>query len=110
MRTPDMTSRRDIAERFARHLKEKYGPRIDRILLFGSVARGEDREDSDVDLLVVTPEPTLDLQWDIGRDVTDTLAREGLLVSALVVTAKEWREARDTLFGRRVRTEGLALA
>jgi len=42
--------------------------------------------------------------------VTDTLAREGLLVSALVVTAKEWREARDTLFGRRVRTEGLALA
>ena len=105
-----MASRRALAEQFARHLKETYGSRIDRILLFGSVARGEDREDSDIDLLVVTSEPTLDLQWDIGRDVTDTLASEGLLVSALVVTAKEWLEARDTLFGRRVRTEGLALA
>lgn len=104
-----MTGRRTIAERFAHHLKAKYGPRIDRIVLFGSVARGEDREDSDIDLLVVTPEPTLDLQWDIGRDVTDTLVREGTLISALVVTAKEWREARDTLFGRRLKAEGLAL-
>src|SRR3972149_1640628 len=110
MRTPDMTSRRDIAERFARHLKEKYGPRIDRILLFGSVARGEDREDSDIDLLVVTPEPTLDLQWDIGRDVTGPLARAGLLVSALVAPAKRGGEGRDTRFARRVRSEGLALA
>jgi predicted nucleotidyltransferase len=35
--------------------------RLDRILLFGSRARGEATEDSDIDLLVISP--------DFGRDV-----------------------------------------
>jgi len=105
-----MANPRTTAELFARHLKAKYGSRIERILLFGSVARRENREGSDIDLLVVTPEHSLDLQWDLGGDVTEVLTREGVLVSALVVTAKEWQKARDTFFGRRVQAEGLALA
>ena len=32
---------------------EKYGEKIERIILFGAVARGEAKEDSDVDILVV---------------------------------------------------------
>lgn len=32
---------------------EKYGEKIKRIILFGSVARGEAKENSDVDILVV---------------------------------------------------------
>ena len=105
-----MKDYRRIAEAFARGLKAKYGDRIQRILLFGSVARGEYREDSDVDLLVVTPEQNLDLQWDVARDATDLLLRDGVLASVLVVTAEQWEKARDTLFGRRVASEGLALA
>jgi predicted nucleotidyltransferase len=101
---------RRIAEDFARHLKAAYGARIDRVILFGSVARGDSREDSDVDLLVVTPERDLSLQWDVARDATDLLVREGVLASVLVVTTEQWGRARHTLFGRRVASEGLALA
>ncbi len=104
-----MRDYRSLAEAFARALKARYGSRIERILLLGSVARGEYREDSDVDLLVVTPERTLDLQWDVARDVTDLLLRDGVLASVLVVTAEQWEKARDTFFGRRVASEGLAL-
>jgi len=101
---------RKLAVDFARHLKAKYRDRVDRILLFGSVARGEAREGSDVDLLLVTPERTHDLQWDVAQDAMELLVREGVLVSMIVVTAEEWRGSDETLFGRRVRSEGLVLA
>lgn len=105
-----MKDYRRIAEEFARHLKAKYGDRIERIILFGSVARGEAREESDIDLLVVTPETRLDLQWDVAGDATELLLREGVLVSVLVVTGKEWAKSGGTAFGRRVVAEGLLLA
>ncbi len=106
----DTGARRHIAEEFARELKATYGARIERVILFGSVARGDDREGSDVDLLVVTPEPGLGLQWDVAGDATELLLREGVLVSVLVVTRAEWERSEGTAFARRVAAEGLALA
>ena len=40
-------------EEFVRRVMEKYRNKIDNIILFGSVARGEAKEDSDIDILVV---------------------------------------------------------
>lgn len=40
---------------FAEALKEQ-GLKVDKIILFGSQARGDAREDSDIDLLVVSPD------------------------------------------------------
>ena len=42
-----------IAREFAKKVLEKYGERVDTIILFGSTARGEAREESDIDILVV---------------------------------------------------------
>lgn len=105
-----MKDYRKIAEELARHLKAKYGDRIEKVILFGSVARGEYREDSDVDLLVVTRESTLDLQWEVATDSMDLLLRQGVLATALVVTSEEWSKGADSAFRRRVRTEGLVVA
>ncbi|NYB28189.1 MAG: nucleotidyltransferase domain-containing protein [Methanobacteriaceae archaeon] len=44
---------RSLAHEFAEKVLEKYGERIDTIILFGSTARGEAREESDIDILVV---------------------------------------------------------
>jgi len=41
-----------VAE-FLTRVLEKYRDRIERVILFGSVARGEAKEDSDIDILVV---------------------------------------------------------
>ncbi|WP_048095658.1 nucleotidyltransferase domain-containing protein [Geoglobus ahangari] len=43
----------ELIERLVDTLKEKYGDRLISVVLFGSVARGEARNDSDIDIIVV---------------------------------------------------------
>jgi len=62
---------------FRRKLSDRYA--IERMILFGSHARGEARRDSDVDLIVVSPRfrgknaidraASLRLEWDLRRSV-----------------------------------------
>lgn len=49
MREPYKT----LIERLIEALKRKYGDKFISLVVFGSVARGEARKDSDVDLLLV---------------------------------------------------------
>jgi predicted nucleotidyltransferase len=44
---------REAAERFAAAVRERFGDQIRAVVLYGSVARGEARRDSDIDLLVM---------------------------------------------------------
>lgn len=44
-----------VIQKFAEALKQQ-GLKVDKIILFGSQARGDAREDSDIDLLVVSPD------------------------------------------------------
>ncbi|MEM4616765.1 MAG: nucleotidyltransferase domain-containing protein [Archaeoglobaceae archaeon] len=44
---------KSILEKLLEALKEKYNERLISVVLFGSVARGEARRDSDIDLLLV---------------------------------------------------------
>jgi predicted nucleotidyltransferase len=55
--TPDVTERlRRLADSYARQLREHLGANLVSVALYGSVARGEARPDSDVDLLVICDE------------------------------------------------------
>jgi len=44
-------NRKQLAIDFAKSLNH---PEIEKIILFGSVARGDDTEDSDIDILIIT--------------------------------------------------------
>ena len=46
---------RDIAEEFVKRVVFRLGDKIDSILLYGSVSRGEAKKNSDIDILIVTP-------------------------------------------------------
>lgn len=105
-----MEDLRGHAEAFARRLKERYGDRIDRIVLFGSVARGDEEEESDVDLLVVTRGDRLALQWDLAAESVRFLLETGVLVVPQAFTPAEMERLRETLFGRAVASEGVVLA
>ena len=48
---------RQAAQEFARRVTTALGDRVDSIVLYGSVARGEARRDSDIDILVISPDP-----------------------------------------------------
>lgn len=84
--TPDD---RAAIERASRVLREQFP--VDRIILFGSKARGDDQPDSDIDLLVLTRE---DLDWGrriaISHAMSDLQMELGAMVSPVVFAADEW--------------------
>ncbi len=105
MRVPDKYQK--PVEEFVKKALEQYKDKIDSILLFGSVARGEAREDSDVDILVVG-EVNLEELVDISFPI--------LLEHGEVISAKNMdREHFDFLvregysFARNVLKEGMVL-
>lgn len=66
---------------------------VDQIILYGSKARGEDRPDSDLDLLVLTSRK---LSWNEKQDVVHQLfplqLEFDVLLSTLKISTYEWEE------------------
>lgn len=83
-----------LIDAVAADLRTLYGPRLVRLLVFGSRARGEEDEESDLDLLVVLDE--VDSPWDELRRMDEILwrhtERSGVTVSALPVSAADFEE------------------
>lgn len=66
---------------------------VDRIVLFGSVVRGEDDEESDVDLLVVLKEPPEHkVRNRISRITLGINLEYGTNLSSIVVEQQAWDE------------------
>ena len=80
---------RNISER----LKKEYN--AEKVILFGSYARGEATEDSDVDILVIAPtkERMIDRMASVSRIIRDL--RNGLPISPIVLTPEEFRRKLD---------------
>jgi uncharacterized protein len=82
------------------------------VIAFGSRARGEADEDSDLDILVIIEEPfneaTEDFvshcAWEVGFEA-------GIVVSSIVVSRKEWQEGpqQASLLALAIRNEGIAV-
>src|SRR5436305_7552158 len=93
-------------------LRELYGDRYRGLLLYGSYARGEADEGSDVDLLVLL-DGTVDPVREILRmePVTWPLAlASGFTLSTLPFSFQEYRQAEDSSFLNPVRREVVAAA
>jgi predicted nucleotidyltransferase len=85
-----------------------YGDRLDRVLLYGSRARGDARPDSDVDVLVVL-EGKVDPLSEIHRNselVADLSLEHDLVISCVYMGAEELAKDDDP-FLRNVRREAL---
>jgi predicted nucleotidyltransferase len=98
-----------ILKRFRAALDELYGNRIERVVLFGSRARGDAREDSDYDIAVFIK--GLRDRWpEIGRiipAVTDIIDDTGAVIHAMPCRAGSY-EDRTSLM-REIRREGIDL-
>ncbi|MBE9078958.1 nucleotidyltransferase domain-containing protein [Romeria aff. gracilis LEGE 07310] len=64
---------------------------VEQVILYGSKVSGQDTEESDIDLLVLTRRP---LTWQERNTITDTLFDQELVydvvISTLIVTRTEW--------------------
>ena len=81
------------------------------LILYGSRARGDAREDSDWDVLVIVDRPRLTLRersniqypvWEKGLDI-------GEEINVFPYTRRQWNEASFSLFKHNVLSEGIAI-
>ena len=96
---------------FALLLRSKYGQAIKEIILFGSKARGERQQDSDIDILIVLGR----LSFEIKKAISDLAAQENIkhnvLISTIRYDAVTWENPviSQSPFGQAVRNEGIWL-
>jgi len=80
---------------FCAAVRDRFGARVRELALFGSRARGEGDEESDVDVLVVVD----DLTGAEGRETAhlagDALTNHDVLLSPFVVSTARMAELRD---------------
>jgi predicted nucleotidyltransferase len=95
----------ELAKDFARTLKDAAA---ERIILYGSVARGEDTEESDVDILVLSRDKRATRKQVIKRAI-DVLLDTGTYISVKVLTPGEYEQLQDTHFIRQIREEGVVI-
>lgn len=95
-----------VLVRFRKALDEIYGPRLDRIVLFGSRARGDAREDSDYDVAVFLK--TLPDRWEeldrLARLRVDMIDATGAFFDAKPYAASAYTERTPLM--HEIRREG----
>jgi predicted nucleotidyltransferase len=98
-----------VLKRFRAALDDIYGERIERVVLFGSRARGDERRDSDYDIAVFLRQPE-ELWSELGRlsnITTNILNDTGAVISAKPFPAGAYRERSPLM--RDIRADGLDL-
>jgi len=101
---------RGAVEEFVRRVLERYRDKIDSIILFGSVARGEAKEDSDIDVLIVVKNEDFKLRRALIGVAFDILLETGNDISVKVLSKNEFEDRRDFSFLRNIISEGVKLA
>lgn len=81
------------------------------IILYGSRARGDAREDSDWDIVVLLNKPPMphDERYAIAYELWDKGQDIGEEINTLVYTKDQWDSAPPSLFKYNVREEGIQL-
>lgn len=99
-------------EEFAACLTEACGEEIHEIILYGSVARGEHREWSDVDvLIIIDDESSRDPVHNAASSIAfDVMIEYNASVSKNIKTKKEFEKQSDKAYLTTVRQEGRVYA
>ena len=100
-----MTSRVEIAKNFAREMKSE---KIKLMMLFGSVARGDDHQHSDIDILVISNYHN-EIWPKIQNIIGETVTNDGELLSVHVMPENVFNETKDYSFLTNVLKEGIVL-
>ncbi len=99
-----------LAEEYAREVRARLGACVQKVILFGSHARGEGTDASDFDFVVIVDgivtRALRDVVNSIGADVLD---RENRLCAALVYDEQQWERVKESPLGWNIIREGVEL-
>lgn len=100
-----MNNRLEIAREFAEAIKSDD---IKLIMLFGSVARGDDTEESDIDILIVSPIADI-IKPEIHRMAIDVILEKDEVISPRLMSEEHFNKTKDYPFLTNVLKEGVQI-
>lgn len=95
--------------RFIDAIKLEFPDKIVQIILYGSYARGDFHQGSDVDILVLTTDDSWNMKKRIMAIGFDMYPEMGVMVSAKVMTEEQFMIMKDFLFFRQILKDGIAV-
>ncbi|MGO8952885.1 MAG: nucleotidyltransferase domain-containing protein [Rhodomicrobium sp.] len=105
-----MTSADPVLLKFRHALQDLYGGRIERVVLYGSRARGDAKPDSDYDIAVFLTDLTS--RWQEVRRIADleisVLDETGAIIHAMPYPAGSWCDRSSPLM-HEIRKDGFDL-
>jgi uncharacterized protein len=110
MSTLNDTKTQVILSLLRTQLEQQYQERLDRVILFGSQARGEATEDSDIDVLIVLDGPvnaSVEIQQ-TSEFVAQLCLEHNVLISRFFMARSRF-ETENTPLLRNIRREGILL-
>lgn len=102
--------KRIIIEELKQGLRSQYGSKLQKLVLYGSFARGDADENSDIDVLVVlkeniSPGKEIDKMMDV---IFNLSLKYDTLISVYPVSQEEYRNRKSPLL-LNIRREGITL-
>ena len=98
-------------DEFCAWVRARFGDRVRALALFGSRARGDGDESSDVDVLVVVDGLTGAERREIAHQSGDAVTNHDVIVAPFALSASRWDElrARERLIAREIERDEVPL-
>lgn len=100
-----------IAKEYKVALQDIYGDELAELILFGSYARGDQHDESDVDFAVVMKDPAIrsfPVREKTASIATNLFLKYGLIVSSLIVSLQKKQSSMQGVY-QDIRKEGIVI-
>ena len=101
-----MNNRYEIAREFVEAISSD---NIVQTILFGSVARGDDTNESDIDILIIIRSDNRQVEDMIDKMVVDFILEKEEVISPHVMTEDHFNKTKDYSFLTTVMAEGMVI-
>ena len=111
MKTPINPAIEPIVQEFKAALQQLYGDRLSDVILYGSYARGDYDDESDIDLMIVLNDDTVNTYAELFRlsEITmDSILRHGKAVSVLPTSIERYQQSFGPVY-QNARHEGFSI-
>lgn len=101
---------RAAIERYLTLIRERNMDQIEEVILFGSVARSKNEEDSDVDLLIIGNTDDTEVEFEILGYSFDVLLETGVDISPKYRSRKKFAEYEHFSLNQNILQDGVRVA
>ncbi|HUS71842.1 MAG TPA: nucleotidyltransferase domain-containing protein [Sedimentisphaerales bacterium] len=105
------TKEKSALKQFKADLEQVLGNQLIELNLFGSKARGDDRPDSDLDVLVIVANDDCHIRQSVYNIATDILLQMDLCISPKIISKDKFNQLRkeNTSFIRNVSRDAITV-